>query len=415
MKQIHKSLRLKELISAHNSWLLPLVLSIVLITVYYWRAILDQKAFLESESSAKLLLNSLFVSKYWLALLSDEPAVKMIIATITPLLYLPAFIFYLIFGVSVDSAVISNIIWLVIFIFSIYNLIKINSSSKWAFIITLLLLSLLQFADLIADFNVNLPSIAIFASVLGIVLWLTKKPTLSKYLLLAFVLVAGNLLSLYLSFFLVIGVGIFLFICKPSKNNFNKKNRQALYILLVAGATYSLVHSYFLSRIFINPLDLLSIKNEYSFIYIFIVLLLSIPAVNLLKNRLGKKYFSLTLSAVVVIFISANIYAISQSTDEQICEIDKVVLAVPYQNHAYLEGGESTELNNYLLGYYLEKSGRTWSGESGNLNQGDYAVVHLNGSEKSSLFMLENIDQIEIVESINCINATSVVIVKNRL
>ncbi len=415
MKKTDKFKKIKVFFITNDYWFVPLSLSILIIIILYWRVTLDQIAFLEGENSGKLLLNSLFISKNWLSFLNGELTFKEIAFATAPLFYLPAFIFYLFLGVSVDSAVLSNAVWLTILIFSIYNLLRKRIPAIWTIIITLLFLALPQFAVLVTDFNIKLPYLSTLACILYLISSLAQKPRNYKFILLFSIFLAEIFLSPYLVYVSILCLWIFLIITKRKNDNYDKKIRRPLLFLTALIVILSLTYSYFSSKMSLKNLSLLEINDDFSFIYWFIILLVFIPLVDIINSRIGKKYIVYTLLIVAVLFLAENYYFLLKSLTKQICDIEKVVLAVPYQNSAYLEGGESSELNNYLLGYYLEKSGRTWSGESGDLNRGDYAVINLDGSEKSSLFMLENIDQIEIVDSINCSNNSSVVVIKKRL
>lgn len=229
---------IKKYIIKHQLWAMPAILAVIIyIPVLIWLKIDNS---LPGSNMGQHLYNSLEYGRLWHDFMAGHKSLSQFFGAYyqyPPLLYQISLIFYLFFGVSTDAAVASNLIWIFILCYTLYNSVRLFNSKKAALLSVAAFFAMPAVINASHLFRIDLAMAAWISLTyyLGLKYWQKMQP---KYLLpLAITVALGLLLGTnYLVYVLIIGAVLLFDLLFARRIGYKKISLALVLILVVATA-----------------------------------------------------------------------------------------------------------------------------------------------------------------------------------
>lgn len=425
-----------------------------------------------------------------------------------PLVHNVGLLFESIFGFTRNSATASNLVWLILLVYSVYFSTKELFNKVAAITAVFIILSCPILIGQFREFQVDLPLTAMF----GISFYLLLKSqnfSNKKYSLIFGIFAGLGMMTKWTYAYFILPTGIIFFIL----GLMDKKNKPIIVLqntlvaiisaLVFCGPWYlhnldqlkadflqngvkqaaiegdpygfnKAAFTWYLQRLAINylylPLSLIAITGLFIsiakkrwipiiLIIIFYLLISSLPnkdvryimpmmvliaitassTILLFENKI---YQDLFLGLIFVIFIANNAaisfgkylplkksnivvnnspYGIVLSQDggytsgspqSEVCPIEQIIDTIPQGKSARLIGESKIDFSDWAVAYYLEKSGRTWAGQTDDLSNSDYLIYRNTDVLNSATTKSPVFQQATIIRSFDCIDESKVDVLK---
>ncbi len=406
-------MKIKKYIQKYSSWLIPLLFTaIYLVFLLIWLK-LDNST--PARESGRNLYESISFGRLWLNFINDKVSIGVLLANYFdnfPAQNFLVFICYLLFGASSDVAIASNIIWILILSYSVFNLLRNYCSHKMAIALMFLVFSMPYLVAQIFELQKYLP---ITAWLVLTIYWLhtfKAKADRKRAILFGVVLGVGLLID---RLFIVVNFVVIITIANQMRL---REKKHSFINLLAIPIIFMLFISlpWYMANYQIIFYGMGYILHNWSNIN-FIVLvwpIILISCLVLFRKLLDQgRIIKYLMPVSMAVFILVNSIPFLHISEKPSCNILKIIDYIPHLSTVQM-AGDSQDGLDYALGYQLEKAGISWIKPDEDGSHADYWVIKVDGSTDSRQNLFDYYDKGAVVANINCLDSSFMVILKNE-
>lgn len=318
---------MKNFIKNNQIWLIPLPITLVLaLPMFIWLA-LDHS--LADRETGQHLWTSLKYGRLWYDYIAGRESFGHLLTNYyysPPLAYQPAILFYLLFGSGAKILSLSNLVWLFIANFSLYQYSRLIWGKRTGLAAVLIFMSMPIIISSATGFSLLLPLISWSVLSLYLSLLFLKKPRLKTSLWLGIVLGLGLLIEWTFLLILVPLVAWLAYRLIYENKLALKASARYLIAIIIAAAVialpwYIVNHAALLGEFWSGELfsgtfikNLLSLYNDYLLLPLLVIFLVSLY-LSYTNKKLREKnsilFGLLALAYILISIFSANVTTIS--------------------------------------------------------------------------------------------------------
>ncbi len=406
-------MKIKKFFQKHNSWLIPLIFTAICsVFLLAWLKIDNSTPIGESSQN---LYESIIYGRLWTSFLDGKVSIGLLLANYFnnfPAQHFVVYAFYLLFGVSSDVAIATNIIWIFVLSYSVYNLLSKYCSRNVATVSLFLVCAMPYIVAKTHELQKYLPITAWLILIIYLLCTLKAKADKKHAILFGFALGIGLLIDrlfIVVNFMAIIMVADQMRLREKKQSAINLLVIPILLMLLVSTPWYAANHQIIFSGFGY-------IFHDWSNIN-FIVMAWPISVIScfLLFRKLidQEKIIKYLMSFSIVVFILVNSIQFFDTSERSLCNISKIFNYVPYASTVQMVGDNQDGMD-YALGYQLEKAGISWLKSNEDGSQADYWVIKVDRSADSRQNLFDYYGKGAVVANINCLDSSFMVILKNE-